>query len=404
MKAGNLRQRANGKWQYRKPYGSSPDGRRRERSAVFTAKNQTEAERIARALVAKWDREFDAAATYRGTVAELLDEVARRGRAEQTDYRARSIRARIRERFGTMQANALTARDLDRWYDDLMKHGVVREYTSKGETKRRPVKLTASTVHHHHREMHAILAQGYKWDMVERNVADKATSPKVRKVDQAEYMPTLPALRVMLDTCTNQNVRMGILLAAATGCRAGELSALRWQDIRNGILYVAESGYKLPKQGYQRKETKSGAAKALPLPADLLRALEAHRVWQVESCARAGETAVEGPILANLRDDLTAAKPYPPQWLGLEWRRLCAKSGVAPFKLHGLRHLHGSLLTDAGVSLAAAAKRQGHGVAVMADRYLHAVGDADIQAANVIGAELSPLFALPQGGEHEQAR
>lgn len=28
MKAGNLRQRANGKWQYRKPYGSYPDGRR----------------------------------------------------------------------------------------------------------------------------------------------------------------------------------------------------------------------------------------------------------------------------------------------------------------------------------------------------------------------------------------
>lgn len=398
MKAGNLRQRANGKWQYRKPYGSYPDGRRRERSAVFTAKNQTEAERTARALVAKWDNEFDAAATYRKTIAELVDRVVARNRtAEQTQYRNQSIIKRFRDRFGDMPATRLTAYDLDAWYDDLLKNGVMREYESKGRKVSRHVPLTAATVHHHHRVAHAILQQGYKWDMVERNVADKATPPKVRKVDQAEYMPTLPALRVMLDTCTNQNVRMGILLAAATGCRAGELSALRWQDIRNGVLYVAESGYKLPKQGYKRKETKSGAAKALPLPADLQRALEAHRRWQVDQCARAGEIAAEGPILANLRDDLTAAKPYPPQWLGQEWRRLCAKSGVAPFKLHGLRHLHGSLLTDAGVSLAAAAKRQGHGVAVMADRYLHAVGDADIQAANVIGAELSPLFALPQG-------
>ena len=397
MKAGNLRQRANGKWQYRKSYGSHPDGRRRERTAVFAAKNQTEANRHALQLAAKWDAEFKAQATYRGTIAELLDEVARRGRAEQTDYRAQSIRRRIRERFGTMQANTLTARDLDRWYDDLLKHGVVREYQAKGQTLRRTVKLTASTVHHHHREIHAILQQGYKWDMVERNVADKATPPRVRRVDQSDYMPTVDALRVMLDTCTNQNVRMGILLAAATGCRAGELSALRWADIRDGILYVAESGYKLPKQGYKRKTTKADKPKALPLPLELLHALEAHRRWQVEACAQAGMVAVSGPILANLRDDLTAARPYPPQWLGQEWRRLCEKSGVAPFKLHGLRHLHGSLLTDRGVSLAAAAKRQGHGVAVMADRYLHSVGAADIQAADVIGAELSPLFAITQG-------
>lgn len=393
MKAGNLRQRANGKWQYRKSYGSHPDGRRRERTAVFAAKNQTEAERIARGLVAKWDAEFKAQATYRGTVAEVLDRDELLGeRAEQTTYRYRSIRRRIRDRFGHLPVNELTAYDLDRWYTELLKNGVEREYTSKGRTLTRHLTLSPATVHHHHRVIHAILERAYKWDMVERNVADKATPPKTRKTDQKPFMPTEQALQVMVAACTNPNMRMGILLAAVTGCRAGEITGLRWDDLIDGVLYVSESTYKVPGKPVQRKGTKADKAKEVTLPEPMLVALAQHRAWQVESCAQAGMEAVWGPILANLRDDLTAGTGYSPKWLGKEWTRLRESTGVGPIKFHGLRHLHGSILMDNNISPAAAAERQGQALETFMRHYGHGIKGADLEAANVIGSQLSGLF------------
>lgn len=389
MKAGNLRQRANGKWQYRADYGSHPDGRRRSRSATFPADSLKAAEKHARALRAQWDAEHAQQADYRGTMNELLDVwEANAKHSPTTAYRNRPILAAVRATFGPVKLVNITPLAIARWKLDLAK-----PYT-RGK---RTVTRGDTTIRQYEAWLSAILADGYRYDMIPVNPADKVKRTRTSTNDQAEHMPTLAALEVMLNACTNPNVRMGIQLAVATGCRAGEIAALRWGDLRDGNLFVAESSYKLPGSEWARKGTKANRPKQIPLPVPLLEALHAHRVWQVASCAKAGENALHGPILANLRDDLTASKPYPPSWLGKEWRDLCVRLELPAYKFHGLRHLHGSILTDAGVSLAAVANRQGHSVKVAADRYIHAVGDADREAANVIGAELSPLFQLTQG-------
>ena len=394
MKAGNLRQRANGKWQYRASYGSTPSGRRIERSSVFKAASIKDAEKHARALRKQWDDEADKLAAYRGTVRELVEEwQATREHSPTTIYRNQAICARIIADLGNRKLTTLTARDLDAWYRSLKPY---QRTNPDGSTQLVP--MGPNTVRHYHRVLRAILQQGYKWDMLPANIADKATPPKATRSDQSIYMPTVDALRVMLSHA-NPTLGTAVLLSAATGARRGEVLALHWSALRDGILTVHSSAYKLPAVPVQRKSTKTGNVKPIPLPAALLDHLVRFRAWQEAQALSAGVTlAADGPIIANLRADLTGRAMHSPDWYSLEWTRLCSRAKVPAYKLHGLRHMHGSLLTDSGVSLAAAAKRQGHGVQVMAERYLHPVDGADLAAADAIGASLAPLFQLTEGG------
>lgn len=395
MKAGNLRQRANGKWQYRKSYGSHPDGRRRERTAVFAAKNQTEASRHATQLAAKWDQEFAAQAEYRGTMNELIDTwLANVEHSPTTAYRNRAVLAAIRAEFGNMKLIHVTPLAINQWKAKLAK-----PYRKEGDKRdnQRLITRGPSTIRQYLAWLHTILEEGYRWEMIPTNPADKVKPPKVRQVDQAPHMPTVQALGVILSHCTNPNLVLAAQIAATTGCRAGEIAALRWSDVRDGVMYVSESAFKVPGSAVGRKGTKANKKKALLLTPDLVAALEAHRVWQVEQCASAGLVAVEGPILANLRDDLSAARGYPPGWMGQEWTRLCRKLGTPPYKFHGLRHLHGSIMLANGIAPGEAADRQGQDINTLLRFYAHAFSDAAQRAADVIGAELSPLFAITQG-------
>jgi integrase len=392
MKAGSLRRRANGTWQYRASYGSSYNGKPVTRSASFPATlTQTQAEARAREMRGKWDDEHRRGMASNGTLGKLVTEWADDAEhSPTTKARQASIVARIVADLGGIKLADLTARDLDRWYKELAKP---RKITDPNGTTR-TVTLSPNTIRHYHRVLRAALAKGYKWEAVDRNVADRATPPKHVRTDQAEYMPTVPALAVMLSKASPV-ARMAVLLSVTTGCRRGEVVALRWADLRGSVLHVGASGYKLAGRAVEYKTTKSGIEKRIPLPPALLTELAAWRTHLETQAALDGNTlASDAFILPTLFADTSGRVGFPPNWYSKEWQRLCGRAGVR-FKLHGLRHLHGSLGLDGGASAAAMAKRQGHGVEVMLDRYVHPVDGADLEAMEIIGTSLAPLFSLP---------
>jgi integrase len=66
------------------------------------------------------------------------------------------------------------------------------------------------------------------------------------------------------------------------------------------------------------------------------------------------------------------------------FRRLCSRAGVENIGLHGLRHLHASVLLTSGLGLAEVSKRMGHASpAITASVYSHAIGE-DRKAAQVL--------------------
>ena len=393
MNRGHLEQRPNGRWRYRAPGLPGPGGLRRPHSLTFDAATRKEAEREATRLLAEWDKHDTERAAAAGTVAGLIDEwetFKRSTYSPTTIARNDQIVRVLRKELGAIRLGDLTARHIDHMYRKLA--------TTQPANRQAPdARRAPATIERYHRVLRAILQQGYKWRMVSSNEADRATLPRVARVSQESRTPTLAALQVMLEGETRQDVRVAVLLAATTGARRGELVALRWSDLAAGRLVVARALVKVPGAAIVEKSTKSGAVKVVPLPPAMLAALEAHREWQAGVARAVGlEPVVDGRILADLGRDVRGGVPHAPDWLSGAWERMCRRSGVA-FKFHGLRHMHGSLLVDAGVPLATVAKRQGHSVAVAADRYVHAVAASDLAATVTVGELTAPLFESSMG-------
>lgn len=390
MRRGHLEERRPGVWRYRISAGTSARGTAVQRSKTFPASSRRAAEKIATAVQKDWDDQDEFQLAQRGTLAELVREwVEFRAKKDSpsTVYRRQSITNRIVAELGHVRLADLTARHIDRWYNEL-----------QHPTRRGVKPMSANTVGHYHRVLHAILEQGYLWDMLVANVADKARPPEKVHHDQAEHMPTVAAVAVML-VRASPSVRMAVLLAAATGCRRGELVGLRWSDIDGPTLHVRRAHVKVPGSDLVVKTPKNGKPKTILLNPSLLEQLSAFRQWQHDWIRQAGgKPPKDGPILAHLRADISGRTAFTPDWLSQEWDRLCTRSKVKPFKFHGLRHMHGSMLVDHGVSLATAAKRQGHAsVSTMAEFYTHPIDESDIRAAEIVEEMLAPLFELPAG-------
>lgn len=252
--------------------------------------------------------------------------------------------------------------------------------------------MSPNTIRQYHATVKAILQQGYKWDMVAGNVADKTSPPALVKVDQTDRMPTVPALELIVAKA-NRSVRIALMLSAVTGSRRGEVVALRWSDMEGDMLTVSRALAQVPGKALTVKDTKAHKVKRVKLPAwavaDLVEFRAEARAW----AEREGvEYVADGPILAHQRADVSGRTPYSPDWLSQEWERLCKRAEVPAYKLHGIRHLAGTLMSAGQVSAAAAAKRQGQSVEVMMARYVHVLDAEDEKATEVISRELGPAF------------
>ena len=288
------------RWRYRAPAPAIGNAKRKQHSAVFHAATRKAADVHATALQAGWDAHDKAHAAARGTVGEIVAAYIehRAGKDSPTTiYRRASIVARITADLGRIRCVDLTARHIDRWYDDLAK-------PRRGRT------LSPNTIRQYAATLRAILQQGYKWDMIAANVADKAEPPKSLGVDQADRMPTLDALERMIPHAS-RSVRIAVMLGAVTGCRRGEIVGLRWSDLDGNMLTVRRSLAQVPGKGVVTKETKTGQTKTIPLPEWALQDLAAYRDEAREWAKRERVRYVaDGPILAHQRADATGRTPY----------------------------------------------------------------------------------------------
>ncbi len=131
--------------------------------------------------------------------------------------------------LGTNALQKLTPADVQGWHATLLSSG------GKGGKP-----LSARTVGHAHRLLHAGLARAAKGQIVFRNVASLIGPPKVEDKEVA-------ALRAdqigdVLERLQDHSFYPLVVVALGTGLRRGELLALRWSrvDLDGGTLRVEE--------------------------------------------------------------------------------------------------------------------------------------------------------------------
>jgi len=174
---------------------------------------------------------------------------------------------------------------------------------------------------------------------LDRNPAGKIRLPR----ENNERVPTLNAdEETRLIDALPEWMRFVYRMAVTTGCRQGELLALKWRniDFESGNLVIEKS--------------KGGSPRTVPIRPDMLKELVTRRQLP------------EAPVIVT-----DAGTPPKALSVSQAFRRAARKAGRPDLRFHDTRHLAGSRLLAAGASLPMVADMLGHATLAMSRRYAH---------------------------------
>ena len=244
-------------------------------------------------------------------------------------------------------------------------------------------KLTPSTVRRYYTMVQSVLHSAYKLQLIGVNPADsdRITLPKVE--EQTTDIFTQEELGVMLDKLEAEPLQFKVLihLALNTGCRRGELVGLKWSDIdfTTGIVTVSRSNYKLTgDKEIKSKSKKTGKSRTIMLPPYCIALLKKYRAEQTQERFLLGDRW-QGDNWIFIQAD---GKPMYPTTPTLQFTRFLKRAGLEHKKFHALRHTSATLLLSNGTNIKNVATRLGHAQLKTTNRYVHAVEEAEKQAAN----------------------
>jgi integrase len=310
------------------------------------------------------------------TLAMLLDEFFRQHAEEKlapkTVERYRDQAAYISPELLAKPLAEIMPLHLTREWARLMKSG--------GHTRRTksPRPLSGKTVRNIAGVVSSAFSRAIKWGLATTNPVTNSEPPKVKK---HRGIALTPAHQRMVIEAATEPWCLGTYLevVAATGCRRGEVLALRWSDIQDGRAMVARS-LTQTRDLLEFKGTKTEEPRPVSLPTSAIAALNAHRKRQEEFRHQFGpdyrvdlDLIFANPDGSPLKPDSISAS------VSLLFRRLKLPKGTS---LHSLRHTHTSHLLASGVPLPAVSARLGHGsIRTTQEIYSHMIHGQDDEAA-----------------------
>jgi integrase len=377
MSAGHIRRRGKCSWEVKIELGTDPlTGKRRIKyHSVKGSRKDAQAELVRLMSGVNAGTYVD---TAKSTLAEFLDrwetDWAAINVGPKTLERYRELlRVHVRPNVGAIPVQKLQAAHLAELYARLLREG-------RGRSGKKPTALSARTVGHVHRVLHKALAVAVQWGVVSRNVASMATPPKVSGDGETEIL-TEEQARTLLQRLRGRSLYMVALLGLSTGCRRGELLALRWKDVDldGGTLRIEQS-IEQTKAGLRFKAPKTRhGRRTIALAPSVVAELRQHRKKQLEERLRLGMGKIPDDGLVLARWD---GKPRSPNAVTKEWTRALAEFGMPAVSLHALRHTHASQLIASGLDVLTISRRLGHGSpTITLSVYVHKFRNKDEQAA-----------------------
>lgn len=241
----------------------------------------------------------------------------------------------------------------------LQPHHLQRLYNSIREDGK-----STRLVHLVHQLMHGALNQAVKNRLVQVNVAEATTRPKMQKKEVRALTPE--EQDNFLRTLAGHQLGAAFMLALGTGLRRGELLGLHWEDVdlgegvlhvRRNIVYVRGKGIVV-----QPPKTEKGN-RMVPIPKLVLKMLEGHR----ERLEKGGLYRSDGPVFPSR----TGGYIYPDNF-ERTFRQLRRQAGLEGVNLHALRHTFATRLLELGEDLKVVQELLGHArIGITADIYTH---------------------------------
>ena len=238
--------------------------------------------------------------------------------------------------------------------------------------------LSAQTVLHFHRVLHAALGQAVRWQILIRNPAAAVEPPRPQRKEQRVLSEEDTAK--LLHLARGTQLWIPVVLAVTTGMRRGEITALDWPhvDLDAATLTVVRSleqtkgklTLKIPKTAKGRR--------VIALPSVAVDALRRHKADQGRQRLRLG-AAYEDQGLVCARPDGTL---WSPGAISSAFQDLMRKAAIPRIRFHDQRHGHATQLLRQGEHPKVVSERLGHTtVAITLDTYSHVVPGLQEQAA-----------------------
>ena len=222
--------------------------------------------------------------------------------------------------------------------------------------------LKPATVHQVYRALRRVLASAVENDVIARNPLDGIKPPRV----EAQEMRFLtPGAVATLAGAIDERYRAFVLVGAYCGLRLGEMAGLRRHrvDLLHRHVQVVEQLGRDDAGQWALQPLKTRASlRSIALPAVVVDELDEHlRRWAGTGREGFVFTAPDG------RGHLD-----PDNFRSRIWTPAVATAGLAPLRIHDLRHTTASLAIAAGADVKTLQTMLGHASAVMTlDRYGH---------------------------------
>lgn len=363
-------------------------------SRVFTARNQTEANRTAdsvrlslkadRDRVAQTggaEREQRQAWTVKRYTAYYFEKWAPYNLAATTRQRYRQLCGnQVVPYLGKKRMAEITPADLTRLYSKL---------AEPGASKREGKPLAGLTIWHVHRFIEAVFtfAVDAEGDF-ETNPARK-TRPSASRESRRPPAIDLAEVERFLALAKKSVPELypAVMIPAHLGTRRGETLAIRWADIdfERGSVTIRRSVVHTKEEGTTAKSTKTGKVRTIPLDDDTLEQLRSHMRAQRK------RRLLYGPGWrgeSNPADDYVCATTdgsvLSPDTYSYAFRSFATDNDFTHITPHVLRHAWVSQMIALGWDAVTIASMSGHSPDVLLTTYAHAFDARKREAMNAL--------------------
>jgi integrase len=318
-----------------------PNGKRRRQH--FKKKKDAVAELGKREALKVEGRYLDIKKEYMTTLSELADKYTQ-NYSHQANFK--NAKKRYLKNFKDYFGKGTLLNDIR--YVDLE---LYRTHL-KGKLTRFKTIRSDATVNREMSCLHHIFSKAVEWEMIERSPFDRGKSLIIKENNQRLRFLNEDEIDRLLDSCP-LFLRHIVECAIMTGMRRSEILGLKWDQVRNGFIYL--------------DKTKNNKARQIPISDELERVFKEIRKEQ-HLTSQYVFTYKGQPMKRNKSAFRTALK----------------RAGIVDFRFHDLRHTFASQILINGGSLKDVQELLGHKDMTMTLRYSHLTQERKKKAVNLL--------------------